>query len=657
MKALKKLLVLICGLMVLLSTFGASADDGFSTSYTYGYDYWEDVQESPDAYKVKTVIDSETLGLDNLNNTKLRKPQSLFVKGQDLYVCDTGNNRILQIRHNNGEYTLVRIIDSAYDTAEDYAHAKGYYTATEKYEKAIEARLEAEKKLAALTESEQNNAAEEAAAEGTAQEDASGTEPAAEAEAGADETAAAEESPATGETAEAGASPAAEEPAGEDEIEAARQAVEEAKRVEEARHEEAVAAEESAKANGCRIWQYDCWQENEDGSVVTHFKTPNDIAVDDAGNIYIADTDNYRVLKMDKDCNLLWEFSKPLDATFDQSQNFLPKKVVVDVAERVYALCQNINKGLVKFEANGVFSGFIGANPVTVSMTEYIWKRYFQTKEQRAQSASFVPTEYENIYIDDDGFIYATTIVFVESDLRWDNAKPIRRLNSVGSDILIKNDKIPPIGDLEWIEGGGEATGPSRLVDITAMQNDMYIVLDKIRGRLFGYDSQGVMLWAFGTKGNVDGAFNGAVSLEHMGYDLLVLDQLKNSITVFETTEYGSTIYSAIETYLDGMYDESADLWKDVLKHNADYSLAFRGIGRAVLRQNKYQEAMEWFKLAHDRENYGRAFKLYRKEWVEKNIWWILLIVAVLLIVPLVIGRVKKTKWEVVMHEHSKVRK
>ena len=39
--------------------------DGFSTSYTYGYDYWQDVIESPDAYRVLTVIDSLNLGLDD----------------------------------------------------------------------------------------------------------------------------------------------------------------------------------------------------------------------------------------------------------------------------------------------------------------------------------------------------------------------------------------------------------------------------------------------------------------------------------------------------------------------------------------------------------------------------------------------------------------
>ena len=508
MKTIKRILTGLCCLVMILSVAAASAEDGFSTSYTYTYDYWEDVQESPDAYRVATVIDTMTLGLDTLENVRISKPQSLYVRDNMLYICDTGNNRILEIeRTASTRFVLKRIIKE-------------------------------------MT-----------------------------------------------------------------------------------------------------------------GSVVNTFSTPYDVFVDPDGNIYVADYGNQRVVMMDKDLNWVRDYIKPTDATFDQGQAFLPQKIVVDVAGRVYALCQNVNKGLVKYEEDGTFSGFIGANTVSVNMADYIWKRYFQTKEQRAQSENFVPTEYKNIYIDEEGFIYATTEVFSEYDLKWDKAKPIRRLNSLGNDILIKNDRFPPIGDLNWVSGAAETNGPSRLVDITVMNDDIYVALDRIRGRLFGYDSQGVLLWAFGTKGNVEGAFTGAVSIEHMGHDLMVLDQLENSVTLFLPTEYGQTIYNATEKYLDGLYDESADLWREVLKMNANYPLAFRGIGRAIMRQNKYEEAMDYFKLAHDRENYGRAFKLYRKEWVEKNIWWIAVILAVVLIVPLVLGRIKKTKWEVIAHEHSKVRK
>ena len=507
MKSTKRAWAALICLILVMTAFAAYADDGFSTSYTYIYDNWEDVQESPDAYRVATVIDTMTLGLENLENIRINKAQSLYARGNLLYICDTNNNRILEIeRKGETQFVLRRIIREM------------------------------------------------------------------------------------------------------------------------------------------------------SGAAVNTFSTPYDVFVDPEGFIYVADYGNQRVAKMDGDLNWIQDFTKPSDATFDQSQSFLPKKIVVDVAGRVYANCQNINKGLVKYEADGTFSGFIGANAVSITMGEYIWKRYFQTKEQRAQTESFVPTEYENIYIDDEGFIYATNMVFSEYDLRWDKAKPIRRLNSLGSDILIKNDKLPPIGDQYWVEGS-IANGPSKFIDITVLDDDIYVALDSTRGRLFGYDSQGVLLWAFGTKGNVEGAFTRAVSIEHMGRDLMVLDQQENSVTVFTTTEYGQTIYDASELYLNGDYDASADKWRDVLKMNANYPLAFRGIGRAVLRQNQYEEAMDYFKLAHDRENYGRAFKLYRKEWVEANIWWIITLVAAVLIIPLAIGRSRKLKWEVSEHERSKIRK
>ena len=513
MKFCRRILpVLLC--LILCASYAAFADesfnmsvDGFSTTYTYDYDYWGDAQEAPDAYRVGCVMDSTSLGKDALGGTALNKPQSMFVHGNDLYIADSGNNRIVILTKSGDEWSVKNIISAI------AGDAKG------------------------------------------------------------------------------------------------------------------------------------------------SFSNPLDVFVDAEENLYVADNGNLRVVMLDKDGNFIREFIKPTDATFDQANDFLPKKIVADESGRLYVLAQNVNKGLVKFENDGTFTGYIGANQVTVSMGDYIWKRYFQSDAQRAQSAAFVPTEYENLYIDGEGFIYVTTTTFDEYDLKWDNAKPIRRLNSLGNDILIKNDRYPPIGDLYWVEQDNNYYGPSRFTDITVLQDDIYVALDRTRGRLFGYDSQGVMLWAFGSRGTMDGAFSSPVALEHMGTDLLVLDAQKNSITVFTATEYGRNIYDAITAYQKGDYEKSAEIWEDVMKLNANYNLAFRGIGRVLLRQDKFKEAMEYFELAHDRENYGRAFKLFRKQWVERNVWWIVVIIAVLLIVPLVLGKIKKAKWEVMMHEHNKVHK
>lgn len=502
-KVMYRLLALIMTVFMFASMNTAQAvDDGYPSTYTYNYDYWNDIRESPDAYRVSEVIYSGDLGLD----VAMKKPQSLFVRNNDIYVADTGNNRILQIRREGAEYSLIRIIDQI------------------------------------------------------------------------------------------------------------------------------------------------------KGSDVATFNTPSDMFVDEEENIYIADTNNGRVVMVDKDLNFIKQFTKPTDATFDQSLSFMPNKLVVDVAGRVFLLATNVNKGLVKFEADTSFTGFVGANKVSYNIVEYMWKTYFMTKEQREQQASFVPTEYHNIYIDPDSFIYATNTVFSEYDLLWDVAQPIRRLNGIGNDILIKNDRYPPIGDLYWVEQS-VPMGPSKLVDITVLENDIYVAVDQTRGRIFGYDSQGVMLWAFGTTGSSEGAFNSAVSIEHMGHDLFVLDQNGGCITAFTPTEYGNLIYDATDAYLTGDYDGSALIWEDVLKLNANYNLAFIGIGRSLMRQEKYEEAMDYFKMAYDRDNYGRAFRFYRKVWVEENVGWIIALLAAVLIIPLVLRMFKKMRMEVEAHERNQVQK
>jgi len=220
-------------------------------------------------------------------------------------------------------------------------------------------------------------------------------------------------------------------------------------------------------------------------------------------------------------------------------------------------------------------------------------------------------------------------------------------LNLLGNDILIRNGEWKVIGDLYFDKGGG-ADGPSRFTDVTTFDNDVYTCLDKTRGRLFTYDDQGRMLWAFGgTGGNTKGYFKIPVSIEHMGYDLIVLDQQEASITVFSPTEFGNMVFSALDQFSAGEYEKSAESWQKVIDLNGNYDLAYIGIGRTLLRQERYKEAMEYFELKYDRDNYSRAFKHYRQEWIEDNIVMIIVVVLLVLCVPLAIGRIKRIKWQI----------
>ena len=107
MKRMIRLLAMLIVLTMALPLGCALADDGVSSTYTYNYDYWGELRESPDAYRVDQVIYSANLGLE----TAMRRPQSLYVCENDLYVCDSGNHRILQLRREGKDFYQVRIID------------------------------------------------------------------------------------------------------------------------------------------------------------------------------------------------------------------------------------------------------------------------------------------------------------------------------------------------------------------------------------------------------------------------------------------------------------------------------------------------------------------------------------------------------------------
>ena len=78
---------------------------------------------------------------------------------------------------------------------------------------------------------------------------------------------------------------------------------------------------------------------------------------------------------------------------------------------------------------------------------------------------------------------------------------------------------------------------------------------------------------------------------------------MENSITQFTLTEYGRLINEGLAEYKKGHYEKSAEIWREVLKHNGNYDQAYIGIGRALLREKKYKEAMEYFGSRVPRSN------------------------------------------------------
>jgi len=376
------------------------------------------------------------------------------------------------------------------------------------------------------------------------------------------------------------------------------------------------------------------------------FNGPTDLQISEEGCFFICDKGNARILKLDKDLNYITEFVKPNDDSLAPDLVFAPSKLAIDTADRVYCISSGINKGLIKYEADGSFSGFIGSTPVTYNFWDWFWKKFIASKAQIDAMENFVPTEYENLYMDYEGFIYVCTGKPTEDDIKAETADVVRKLNLLGNDILVRNGNYPIYGDL-YMGSGGNISGPSRFTDITTFDNDIYVCLDRTRGRLFGYDDQGNLVYAFGGTGNMDGYFKNVAAIDHIGYDLLVLDKSDAAITLFIPTEFGNLIYQAVDQFDLGEYDDSEQSWRKVMELNGNYDLAYIGIGRSLLRQKKYEEAMEYFKLKHDADNYSKAFKQYRKQWVEDNIVIIVIVILLLFLIPMGIGKLKSIKHEI----------
>ena len=375
------------------------------TKFTYNYDFWKEQVVSPDAYYPSAYIIGTSLGIGNF-----REPQGLFVRENRIYICDSGNNRILTLEVNEkGEHNLVSVVSSVIIDGDE-----------------------------------------------------------------------------------------------------------------------------------------------------SHFNYPMDIFESRDGFLYITDTNNQRLLKLDSGWNHVYTITKPEDESFEENMEFLPVKLVVDFAGRIFVQARNVNKGLMEFDNRGEFVGYMGANKVQFKLVDYIWKS-ISTQAQRERMDLFIPIEYSNVTLDNEGFVYVTN--------SSGQADPVRRLNAMGQDILIRNGYEKPVGDLAYGNAGG-ILGRSRFIDVVAFENDSYACFDRTRGRIFMYDFQGNLLYAFGSVGNKEGYFLQPVALEKMGYALYALDSRTTALTRFDLTGYGQMINTALNEYKAGRYESSADVWEQVLKMN-----------------------------------------------------------------------------------------
>ena len=378
------------------------------------------------------------------------------------------------------------------------------------------------------------------------------------------------------------------------------------------------------------------------------FNSPNGVFVTGDGRLYVADTKNSRIVVFDKD----FKFSRilpPISAeVLPEGFSYSPKSVVVDNADNVYVVSMNSNMGVVSLDPNGKFEGFFGAQEVTVNPLEMLY-RAIMSEEQLQRSEAYVSVEYSNLTIDKKGFVYVTCadvdryqlFSAVSSRSKSSAYAPIKKLNPAGTDVLVRNGFFPPVGDTSFSAYSQKGSGgPSEIHDVELMANNMYCLMDVNHNKIFVYDSDGNLLYAFGGKGEAIGLYHSLTAITWHNNKFYNLDSNDGSVTILERTDYGALIDQVIEYQETLQYDKADDLWNTIISKNNNCDMAYLGLGKIALEKGEYKEAMDLFKLIGDKEYYQRAFKLYRDESLSKI--GIVVFVVIVLVIVLVTFLVKK---------------
>ena len=340
------------------------------------------------------------------------------------------------------------------------------------------------------------------------------------------------------------------------------------------------------------------------------FNLPQGVFVNGAG-IFVADTQNNRILVIDRDGNVLSEFGRPDTELIPSNIAWLPRRLAVDSSGRIYVIAIGVNLGLVELDGNGNFRNFKGANRVSYDLGEYILRRYFSTAEQRARMTLYVPTEYSSLAMDSENFIYVTTNVGLGTGF---GADAVRRLNARGDDILRRLGYSDVIGDVYRRDGASTS-----FVDIAVDRNGVYSVLDRTNGRVFTYDQDGNLLDIFGGIGFRMGLLQSPVALDYVDGNIVVIDNFMQNITVYKPTAYGLAVRQATYLYYLGDYAGAAEYWQVVLDHNANSDLAYIGLGRVYMHNRDFVRAMEYFRFANAHTYYSTAFGRYRRVLMQEN--------------------------------------
>jgi hypothetical protein len=358
-----------------------------------------------------------------------------------------------------------------------------------------------------------------------------------------------------------------------------------------------------------------------DASTSTDLKAPEGIYVDADGDLYIADTGNKRVVHLSAEGKFIEDFIKPKSelAEYDD-KDFTPTKLYISLTGYLYVIRQY---ALMIIDGNNNFKGFIASAKVKLTLMDVFLNSIF-TAEQRIKRAKAVPESFLNFIIADDGMIFGTTLT--------DTAE-IKRINGVGLNIYNKDKSF---GEIIVDKRGSlsDMIKNPQFVDIAVDETGIVTVIDNNTDNLYQYSQDGMNIGVFGGPGQNKGKciMPTSIAIDSKG-NLYLLDAKREDIQLFEPTEYCRNIHSALALYSDGEYIKAVDEWAKVQKMHEGNIMAQVGMAKALFKQGQYEEAMRLYRLADDKDGYSEAFYEYRQDFLRQYFIYIVLVGIILIFI------------------------
>ncbi|MDE7210361.1 MAG: hypothetical protein K2O03_02805, partial [Lachnospiraceae bacterium] len=288
----------------------------------------------------------------------------------------------------------------------------------------------------------------------------------------------------------------------------------------------------------------------------------------------------------------------------------------------MYIIGEGVYSGVIQLSHTGDFLGYFTVNKSKVNFKEALQRLIF-SREQLENMLDVVPTTFSNVFLDDQGIVYTTTM----GDFR--NA--VKKHNTSGGNMF--KDTVYSIS--------------ANIADIYVDAQGIIYSCDT-SGMVDVHSPSGELIFSFGSnQSNMDvaGLYSSLPSVAvDVDGNVWTVDGDKGYLTSFRPTDYAQMVYEAMALYEQGLYEESMGKWNEVLRLNQMSVLAHDGVGKAYFHAGLYAEAMEHFKVAGNRSYYSEAFWEVRNEKIQKVLPVAFILVVVLFIAMKVISLLDRKK-------------